>query len=79
MASNSQALGYLTQVTHKDENELRLVRDFLNVEWSEDAKMELNAKTSRWLRSESTMAINESAFKEGRNRVELSDVQRFLK
>jgi len=67
------------RVTHKDENEFRLVRDFLKVEWSEDAKKELVAKKSRWLRLESTNAINESVFKEGRNRVELSDVQKFLK
>jgi hypothetical protein len=78
--------GFYTQfmdrvkATHKGEDMRKFIWDFQNVEWSEEARTALETnKSGKYLVSEARSKAVESVFKDGRNRVELADVQKYLK
>jgi hypothetical protein len=66
--------------THQDRIEINLIRDYKNVGWAREALKALEDRL-RWGLDSSAVArwTNERVLKEGRYKVELSDIQEFLK
>ena len=63
-----------------EQNEEKFIRSHKKVQWSKEALDALEKRLDwGWTKSNVVRGINEDILKNGRNRVELSDVQRFLK